>query len=247
MPRLPVPGEDDGSWGSILNDYLLTAHEADGTLRSDMVSADTIQDDSITATKLASGAGSDGNVLTKDTASGGGFVWSSPAATPDATSIAKGVVQLAGDLSGTAAAPTVPALAAKEDTSNKGIASGYAGLDSGAKVPNTQLPVARTPVQLTDASTIATDASLGTHFYVTLAASRILGAPTNPQDGQRVMWEFIQGGAGSNTITLDSVFGLGADISNIVLTTTVGKRDYMGAVYNQAVNKWFVIAFVRGY
>lgn len=38
---------------------------------------------------------------------------------PDATTTSKGVVQLAGDLSGTAAAPTVPGLASKVDTSRQ--------------------------------------------------------------------------------------------------------------------------------
>lgn len=38
--------------------------------------------------------------------------------TPDATASSKGVVQLAGDLGGTAAAPTVPGLAAKASTSH---------------------------------------------------------------------------------------------------------------------------------
>ncbi len=33
MPRLPIPGADDGVWGDILNDFLLTAHNADGTLK----------------------------------------------------------------------------------------------------------------------------------------------------------------------------------------------------------------------
>jgi hypothetical protein len=31
--RLPVPGSDDGQWGTILNDYLLVEHNADGTLK----------------------------------------------------------------------------------------------------------------------------------------------------------------------------------------------------------------------
>jgi len=31
--RLPVPGDDDGQWGTILNDYLLVEHNADGTLK----------------------------------------------------------------------------------------------------------------------------------------------------------------------------------------------------------------------
>lgn len=34
MPRLPVPGSDDGTWGTVLNDYLSVEHNADGTLKS---------------------------------------------------------------------------------------------------------------------------------------------------------------------------------------------------------------------
>lgn len=43
--------------------------------------------------------------------------WAAGAAAPDATTGAKGVVQLAGDLGGTAASPTVPGLANKVSTS----------------------------------------------------------------------------------------------------------------------------------
>lgn len=43
----------------------------------------------------------------------------SSGATPDATTLVKGKVKLAGDLSGTADLPTVPALANKEDLANK--------------------------------------------------------------------------------------------------------------------------------
>lgn len=32
-PRLPVPGQDDGEWGNILNEFLLVSHQADGTLK----------------------------------------------------------------------------------------------------------------------------------------------------------------------------------------------------------------------
>jgi hypothetical protein len=34
MTRLPTPGSDDNAWGNILNDFLLTAHNADGTLKN---------------------------------------------------------------------------------------------------------------------------------------------------------------------------------------------------------------------
>jgi hypothetical protein len=33
MARLPTPGSDDNTWGAILNDFLGTEHNADGTLK----------------------------------------------------------------------------------------------------------------------------------------------------------------------------------------------------------------------
>lgn len=34
MSRLPTPGSDRGNWGSILNDFLLQAHNPDGSLKN---------------------------------------------------------------------------------------------------------------------------------------------------------------------------------------------------------------------
>ena len=53
---------------------------------------------------------------------------------PDATTLAAGKLQLAGDLGGTATSPTVPALANKENSSNKSTAT-----DLGAGNPSDQL------------------------------------------------------------------------------------------------------------
>jgi hypothetical protein len=103
------------------------------------------------------------------------------------------------------------------------------------------------PVTLTDAATIATNASLGNYFRVTLGGNRTLGNPTNPTDGQKVIWELIQDATGSRTITLGSAFALGTDISAVTLTTTASKRDFLGAVYNSTATKWYVIAFTKGY
>lgn len=33
VARLPIPGQDDGTWGDILNEFLTTEHNADGTLK----------------------------------------------------------------------------------------------------------------------------------------------------------------------------------------------------------------------
>lgn len=174
MARLPNPGSDDGAWGTILNDFLTTEHNTDGTLK-----------------------------LRTD----GTF----------------------------------------EPATHKGAASGYAPLNASSKVPAVNLPVTLPPTNLIDAATIATDASLGNHFRVTLGGNRTLGNPTNPTDGQKVVWELIQDIAGSRTITLDTDFALGSDISSITLTTTTGKRDFLGAVYNATTGKWYVIAFTKGY
>lgn len=103
------------------------------------------------------------------------------------------------------------------------------------------------PVTLTDAATIATDASLGSHFRVTLAGNRTLGNPTNMVDGQRVIWELIQDATGSRTLTLGSAFALGTDIANTTLTTTASKRDFLGAIYNSVTAKFYVVAFAKGY
>ncbi len=37
MARLPTPGQDNGTWGAILNDFLSQAHSSDGTLKAGVV------------------------------------------------------------------------------------------------------------------------------------------------------------------------------------------------------------------
>jgi hypothetical protein len=107
-----------------------------------------------------------------------------------------------------------------------------------------------TPVSLLDAATIATDASLGNTFRVTLGGNRTLGAPTNPTDGQMAMWEIAQDGAGNRTLALAAgagAFAFGADITSITLSTAASKVDLLGCRYNLAANRWWVIAFLKGF
>ena len=73
MARLPQPGGDDGTWGSVLNDYLSQAHKQDGTLKDGSVNAaqlaagavttNSIADNAITSAKLSSGAVTTNNVV----------------------------------------------------------------------------------------------------------------------------------------------------------------------------------------
>lgn len=193
MVRLPVPGADSGQWGEILNEYLTASHDTDGTLKSASV-VNAIPNSSISAAKLqqtyiqASEKAQPDGIASLDSS---GKVPSAqlPAssAPSDATTTDKGIIQLAGDLAGTAASPTVPGLTGKaatattitagtgltgggdlsanrtlavsygttagtvaegsdsritgaEQTANKGVANGYASLDSSGKLPSGQLP-----------------------------------------------------------------------------------------------------------
>lgn len=106
------------------------------------------------------------------------------------------------------------------------------------------------PVALADATTVATNAALGNHFRVTLGGNRTLGAPTNPVDGQKGLWELIQDGTGNRTLALASGadgFAFGADITSITLSTAAAKRDFLGAVYVAALSRWLVLAFAKGF
>jgi hypothetical protein len=102
-----------------------------------------------------------------------------------------------------------------------------------------------TPVTLTDAATVATDASLGRHFRVTLAGDRTLGAPTNAADAQRVLWE-ITASAAQRTITLSTgssgTFELTAGLSAANAIPS-GKVALFAAIYSSARARWTALAF----
>lgn len=96
-------------------------------------------------------------------------------------------------------------------------------------------------------ATLASDCSAGNHFRVVLRGNVTLSAPTNARDGQRLVWEFIQDNTGSRTVTLNSVFDFGTDITSFTATTTANARDFLGCIYNKAENKFYVVAVSKGY
>lgn len=100
MARLPKPGGDDGNWGDILNAFLATAHNSDGTPK----------DIGVIANKYVLPGGG----IPEDHLSGA-VQTKLNAATTDASDDTKGVIQLSGDLGGTATSPTVPGLASKAE------------------------------------------------------------------------------------------------------------------------------------
>lgn len=102
-------------------------------------------------------------------------------------------------------------------------------------------------VALADAATIATDASLGNIFTVTLGGNRTMGAPTNPTNGQKIIYRLKQDGTGTRTMTWNAVFRFSTDVPVPTLTTTINKTDYVGFVYNSTDTKWDALAVSKGY
>lgn len=52
MARLPIPGQDSGTWGTVLNDFLGQSLQSDGTIKDGIISNAKL--DSATQTKLSS-------------------------------------------------------------------------------------------------------------------------------------------------------------------------------------------------
>ena len=122
----------------------------------------------------------------------------------------------------------------------------------GAGVISTDHAFVQRVVTLTDAATIATDASLGNIFTVTLGGNRTLGTPTNPTDGQKAIWIVSQDATGTRTLAYSNVFSFGTDVTSPTLSTAAGKNDYIGAIYRikgptAAKQSWDVVAVSLGY
>jgi IPT/TIG domain len=120
------------------------------------------------------------------------------------------------------------------------------GLSSTATAATTTEPGAVAPavVALTDAPTIAVNASLGNDFRVTIAASRTMGNPTNAVDGQKIVLQITQGGAGSCTITWGSAYDFSTALPQPTLSTSVGQTDLLAFIYNATLGRWLFVAFV---
>lgn len=100
MARLPQPGGDQGTWGAILNDFLSTSLNADGTVKQSAVQATGSYfkpDQGIPRSDLSLSV--QASLDNADAAVN--------ATAPDASSTTKGIIRLAGDLTGTAASPAI--------------------------------------------------------------------------------------------------------------------------------------------
>ena len=78
-------------------------------------------------------------------------------------------------------------------------------------------------VHLTDAATIAVDASHGNDFRVTLGGNRTMGNPSNPANGEQIIFQITQGNGASFTITWASSYEFSAALPRPTLSTGRGR------------------------
>lgn len=94
---------------------------------------------------------------------------------------------------------------------------------------------------LTDAATISWDVNAGAMATVTLAANRIMEAPTNMM-GKTFILVVIQDGVGSRLITWNAVFKWAAG-SAPTLSTAIGAKDVF-SFYSDGTNMYG--SYLRG-
>ena len=120
---------------------------------------------------------------------------------------------------------------------------------SAAEQATTVEPGAIAPavVGLTDAGTIAVDASLGNDFRVTIGGNRTMGLPANPTDGQKITFQVTQGNAGPYTLNWASGYQFSASLPQPTLSTTAGDTDLLCFLYNSSLGSWLLAAFLPGF
>lgn len=156
----------------------------------------------------------------------------------DATGAAKGVVQLAGDLAGTAAAPTVPGLAGKAPTASPTFTG---TLTSSGRVVNALQDLGNS-----GAGPVTIDASTGNRFKVVATAAFVLNAPSNPPGSgtQSLIVSIVQDATGGRAWTLAA--GIIPPAAGAPTPSSgANKEDLLGLYWNGA--RWLVAAFSAGY
>ena len=280
MARLPITGQDSGTWGNILNEFLRVAHNTDGTIKGSAVDTSglyakpssgipTNDLDVATQTKLstvtskytkpASGipladldtavkdalnqfstsvqiggdlsgtptsptltriqgkavnasSPADGQVLSYSTSSGAwipSVVTSSTTTINDASDGSKGIIQLTGDLAGTASNPTVPGLATKLDAS---AATSFA--------PKAN-PTFTGTVTIPNTPTNPSDAASKSYVDNTVTAA----ATTIPDASPTVKGKIQLAGDLAGTAAAPKVPGLAAKLDSSTASTTYLSKD----------------------
>lgn len=160
MTRLPVPGQDDGAWGNLLNEFLGVSHNSDGTLKNGATASDNSVvhasgNEAVGGTKTFSASPIVPTPTLGSQAANKTYVDSvATAGAPAATTSSPGLVQLTGDLGGTGTTATAPVISDNAVTNSK-IANGAVGTSKLATGAVTSNEIADGTITNTDISASA--------------------------------------------------------------------------------------------
>lgn len=143
--RLPTPGSDNGTWGDILNAYLEISLASDGTLNSNTVGTNQIQNNAITNAQLDSPTQTAiASIASKYVKPGGGIPKSDLAnSVQTSLSTADSSVQSVNNKTPTSGNVTLAASDVNAIPSSQlGAASGVATLNSSSQLTSGQVPTA---------------------------------------------------------------------------------------------------------
>lgn len=104
---------------------------------------------------------------------------------------------------------------------------------------------AATVVTLTDAATVAVDASLSNKFRLVLGGNRTLGNPTGVLNGQDFSILVVQDGTGSRTLAYASNYRWPGGTAP-TLTTTAGRADLLTFTYD-SVSGTYLGSIIQNY
>jgi len=211
MVRLPQPGGDQGSWGNVLNDFLVVSHNNDGTIKTASISEDKL--DTAVQAKLNANGGGSGSAV--DSVAGKTGVVTLEAGdvglgnvddTSDANKPISSAAQAALNLKANASA-VATALGEKINVTEKGAVDGVATLGQSGLIPATQL---------------ASGTASGSTF---LRGDGVWGTPGGSGGGGTVAWDDVTDkptviAAGSTQAAARTAIGAGTGSSNLALGAT---------------------------
>ena len=158
----------------------------------------------------------------------------SGATIPDANATSKGKIQLAGDLGGTAEAPTVPGLALKAPIASPTFTGTV-----------TSPTYASTPIALTySGSNINWNPAQGLNAAITLTQNSTLSFTEAPPVGSYGTIVLTQDGTGSRTFTLPTITSVSNKVlgststSTVALSTVANSKDILNFYFDGTICYW---------
>jgi hypothetical protein len=101
---------------------------------------------------------------------------------------------------------------------------------------------------ITWGSTISPDASAASTFSISIAGTTTINGPSNPTDGQKVIFQLIYGGTG-HTVTFatgSGNFKFGTTVPSYP-AGSINTVDYIGAIYYSSSSVWHVVSLSQGF